>query len=78
VLRTQQAGVSAKWYFSQQDQTLLGFEVYPDEKDDPCEVYLSDYKKVDGRDLPHRVEVRYGDNRYARLTVKSYAFAEAK
>jgi serine protease Do len=78
VLRTQQAGVSAKWYFSQKDQTLLGFEVSPDDKDDPCEVYLSDYKQVDGRDLPHRLEVRYGDNRYARLTVKSYAFAEPK
>jgi S1-C subfamily serine protease len=78
VLRTQQAGVSAKWYFSQTDQTLLGFEVYPDEKDDPCEVYLSDYKKVDDRDLPHRLEVRYGDNRYARLVVKNYTFAEPK
>jgi S1-C subfamily serine protease len=78
VLRTEQAGVSAKWYFSQDDQTLLGFEVSVDENDDPCEVYLSDYRKVDGRDLPHRIEVRYADNRYAKLTVKKYSFAAPK
>ena len=33
---------------------------------------------VDGRDLPQRIDVRYGDNRYARLNVKSFAFAAPK
>jgi S1-C subfamily serine protease len=75
VLRTEQANVAAKWYFSPKDQTLLGFEVTVDDKDDPCEVYLSDYKKVDGREIPGKIEVRYGDNRYATLNVKSITFA---
>jgi len=52
--------------------------VYVDRDDDPCEVYLSDYKQVDGRLLPHRIEVRYGNDRYASLTVKSYKLAEAR
>lgn len=78
VLRTEQANVSTKWYFSRQDQALLGFEVSVDDKDDPCEVYLSDYKKADGRDVPGKIEVRYGDNRYATLTVKGITFAEPK
>src|SRR5262249_2056808 len=41
VLRTETAGVPVKWYFSKDDQRLLGFEVFTDgEKADPCEVYV--------------------------------------
>jgi hypothetical protein len=32
--------------------------------DDPCELYFADYREVDGRDLPGRLEVRYGNNIY--------------
>lgn len=78
VLRTEHAGVSAKWYFSLKDQTLLGFELYIDRDKDPCEVYLSDYKMVDGRALPHRLIVQHGNNRFATLTVTSYQLAAAK
>jgi hypothetical protein len=74
VLRTKASGVAAKWYFSQKDQSLLGFEVAPDSEDDPCEVYLSDYKKVDGRDLPQRIEVHYGDRTYAVLNMSGDGF----
>ena len=55
VLRTKQAGVSAKWYFRRTDEDkwympqaptgeLIGFEVTVDHDEDPCEVYLSDYR----------------------------------
>ena len=72
VLRTETAGVPVKWYFSKTDQTLLGFEVFPENNADPCEMYLSDYRPVAGKLLPHRIEVRSGDNRFAVLTVKNY------
>ena len=52
VLRTRLAGVAAKWYFSRDDQTLLGFEVTVDRDDDPCEVFLSDYRPESGGQLP--------------------------
>jgi S1-C subfamily serine protease len=78
VLHTEQANVAAKWYFSQKDQALLGFEAYVDDKDDPCEVYLSDTKKVDGREFAGKIEVRYGDNRYATLNVTGVKFTEPK
>ena len=59
VLRTNQAGVAAKWYFRRSDQDkwympqaptgeLLGFEVAVDPDEDPCEVYLSDYAQQNG------------------------------
>ena len=72
VLRTEHVGVAGKWYFSQKDQTLLGFEIKIDRDDDPCEVYLSDYREVDGRKLPHKIEVRHGNDRYGAFVVKSY------
>lgn len=78
VLRTEHSGVSAKWYFSLKDQTLLGFELYVDRDKDPCEVYLSDYKAVDGRSLPHKITVLHGNDRFATLTVTNYQLATAK
>jgi S1-C subfamily serine protease len=77
VLLTEHAAVPAKWYFSLKDQTLLGFEV-GEPGVDPCEVYFSEYRTVDGRQLPHRIEVRHGDKQFAVLTVRSYQLAAAK
>jgi S1-C subfamily serine protease len=79
VLRTELAGVTAKWYFSQKDFTLLGFELSTDRDEDPCEVYFTAYEKdSDGRDLPKRIEVRYGDKVYAVLDVGSFKLEAAK
>jgi S1-C subfamily serine protease len=72
VLKTEHAGVGAKWFFSESDRKLLGFEVWIENNADPCEVYLSDYRPVEGRQLPHRIEVRHGDERFAVFTVRSY------
>jgi serine protease Do len=81
VLRTRFAGIDGKWYFSTKDGSrgqLLAFEVTPERDEDPCEVYLSDYQKVDGRMLPQRIEVRQGDKTYAVLTAKTWKLSPAK
>ncbi|TMQ35320.1 MAG: trypsin-like serine protease [Planctomycetota bacterium] len=78
VLRTEHAATPAKWFFSPKDQTLLGAEVSVVRDDDPCEMYFSDYKPVNGRQLPHRIEVRYGNGRFGVLKIKSYQFVAAK
>jgi S1-C subfamily serine protease len=78
VLNTKHGSVNCKWFFAKSDATLLGFETYiskdaTDTEDrEPCEIYFYDYKPVDGRALPHRMEVRYRDRRYAVLTVATY------
>jgi S1-C subfamily serine protease len=64
-----------KWFFSPADGKLLGFEVRQEENEDPCEVYLGDYRPVDGRLLPHRIQVRYGDSNYGTFTVRGYQTA---
>jgi len=77
VLRTRHAGVSVKWYFSMTDAKLLGFEVTVDREEDPCEVYCYDYKPVsDGKSMPHRLIIRYGDDEYGDLRISEYKLAK--
>lgn len=80
VIHTQLGAFPAKWFFTLQDETrgpvslkahtLAGFEVSLDREEDPCEVYLADYRPVQAREFPHRIEVRYKDKRYGTLTLK--------
>jgi S1-C subfamily serine protease len=72
VAHSEHAAVHARWYFSPNDSQLLGVEVVPDKNDDPCELFLSDYKPVEGRALPHRLAVRYGNDDFGVLTVRKY------
>jgi S1-C subfamily serine protease len=78
VLRTEHAAAPAKWFFSQKDQALLGAEISVVNDDDPCELYFFDYRKVDGRDLPERIEVRHGNDRFGTLTIRRYQLSTAK
>ncbi|HEV3205263.1 MAG TPA: hypothetical protein VGY77_12800, partial [Gemmataceae bacterium] len=78
VISTEHAAVEVKWYFSKKDYTLMGFEVSIAPEDDPCEVYLSDYRMVDGRLLPYRMEVRSGNDLFSTLTIKNYDIAAAQ
>ena len=83
VVRTEHADVVSKWYFYRNDLNpqakgmhaypegaLVAAEVYVDRANDPCELYFSDYRDAGGKMLPHRVEVRNGDKRYANLNIK--------
>ncbi len=76
VIRTKHGSTECKWYYSMQDHKLLGFETQVTKDDDPCEVYFSDYKAVDGKQLPHRIEVRFKDKRYALLTIDKYTLGQ--
>ena len=72
VLNTEHAAVVSKWHFAPGDGKLLGGEVTIAKEDDPCEIYFADYRAVDGRQLPHRLEVRYGNEAFGVVTVKNY------
>jgi serine protease Do len=77
VLKTKHGSTECKWFFSTKDHQLVGFETFTDKDyEDPCEVFLSDYKPVDGKQLPHRIEVRFKDKRYAVLTVAKYTLGK--
>jgi hypothetical protein len=83
-IRTEHAFVPSKWYFYRADLNkqmpgtgpfpdgaLVAGEVYVDSASDPCELYFGEFKDVGGRMLPHRMEVRYGDKRYAVFNIKA-------
>ena len=83
VIRSEHLDVPAKWYFYKGDLNpkfkdrppypegaLFAAEVQVDRDKDPCELYFSDFKDVGGRQLPHKIEVRNNDKRYALFTVK--------
>ena len=79
VLRTEHTGHPVKWYFSQDEHRLIGFETTIDrERDDPCEVFFSNYRKVDGRLLPFHMEVRHNDKQYAVFDVTEYKLNAGK
>ena len=76
VIRAKHGPFEAKFYYALTDPALLGCEVSVSTDEEPCELYFADYKPVDGRSLPHRIEVRSGDKRYAVLTVKTYTLGK--
>jgi serine protease Do len=62
-------GVESRFYFDPTDGTLVCLEMWPTEGVDPCEVYFDDYRESGGRWLPHRLEVRHGDQIFNVFTL---------
>ena len=84
VVRTEHVDIPAKWYFYRADLNprLAGKHPYPDYAlfaaevsvgagTDPCELYFSDFKAVGGRQVPHKMEVRFQDKRYGLFDIKT-------
>ncbi len=74
VLRGTTGGIDCDFLFDSVDGTLVGLEMYSAVDADPCEVYFGDYRESEGRFVPHRFEVHYGDNLFGILMVKKYEF----
>ena len=65
-------GVDCRFYFDPADGRLLALEMFPDEESDPCEVYFFDYRQTDGRRLPGKMVVRFGDEAFATLRIEGF------
>jgi serine protease Do len=83
VVRTEHLDVPGKWYFYRSDLNpqlagrhpfpegaLIAAEVTVDRSADPCELYFGNFQDVGGRRVPHSIEVRNGDKRFAMFNVK--------
>ena len=66
-------GVQCRYYFDPGQGTLAAMEMYPDAEADPCEVYFFDYREYEGRLMPSRMEVRFGDELFGQ-----FKFSEIK
>ena len=67
-------GVECRFFFDSVDGHLAGMEMYADEDVDPCEIYFSEYRETDGRHVPGRMEVRFGDEVYGVFQFEQFQF----
>lgn len=51
--------------FDNSNGQLAIVEMFADPEHDPCEIRFSNYRELDGRQFPHRMEVRHGDSTFA-------------
>ena len=73
ILNSKFGPYQVKWFFSMADQKLLGFELRLKEfNEDPCEVFFSEHKVINGRQMPEKMEVYYQDKHYGTFDIKSY------
>jgi hypothetical protein len=49
---------------------LAALEMIADSTEDGCEIRFADYRDVGGRQLPHRLEVRHGDDLFGQIEWK--------
>lgn len=63
------AGAECHFYFDAKEGWLLGLELYPFPNADPCEIHFLDYRDVEGRRSPQRIEVHYGEILFAELKI---------
>ena len=70
-------GVQCRFYFDTAEGTLLAMEMAPSDEVDPCEIYFSEYREHEGRLLPRRIEVRWGNDPFAVFTCETYQFEKA-
>ena len=78
VLNGTHKGVECRFYFDPAEGDLLAIEFFPDENSDPCEVYFSDYRQTDGRLVPGRITVHFGDKPFAVFKIDEFKVEKRK
>jgi hypothetical protein len=76
VMMANYRGVDTWFYFDARGQ-LVTMEVYPDEHADPLEFRFSNYRDVEGHDLPGRLEIVCGGAVYETFDLDQFHFNEA-
>ena len=56
---------------------LAGLQMYPDLDVDACELIFSGYRELNGRMLPSRLEVRFGDDNVFDLQIEQFEITKA-
>jgi serine protease Do len=66
-------GAECRFSFDSKTGLLLAMEMFPEANADPCEVRFSDYAPIGGRNLPHRMVVRYGGQQFATFKIDLFS-----
>ncbi len=65
-------GVECRLYLDPEQGDLLALEVFPADDADPCELYFHDYRGVQGRFLPGRMDVHHGGEVFAQFNLERW------
>lgn len=69
-------GIEFRMLFSPERSELVGLELFPRDDADPCVVYFSDYKQVEGKRMPLHWRVLQADRAFADMRVSEWQFGE--
>lgn len=78
VLTAVQNVAEVNFVFEKSSGRLALVEMFADSELDPCEIRFADYRDLEGRMFPYKLEVRHGDSVYAAIEFKSVKLAPAK
>lgn len=76
VLQTSKGLLVSRWYFSQADQRLVGFDTAIDEEHDACRIRIQSLGQYSGVQFPAEFVVRSGTETWATLTVTALTFLD--
>ena len=71
VLAAVQNVAEANFVFDKTSGRLAILEMFAGPDLDPCEIRFSDYREAEGRQFPHKLEVRHGDSIFAVIELKN-------
>ncbi len=75
ILQSAWYDTQARFAFPTEDGKINCIEVFGDASEDPVEVYLYDYREIDGRQWPARALLQYGTEPTLMIQIDSIAFA---
>ncbi len=70
-------GLEFRMLFSPANGDLVGLEMFVGDDADPCIVHFSDIADIDGKRLPQRWQVFYGDQEFSDLRITTWQMADS-
>lgn len=68
-------GMTAWYYVSPETGLLQAMETYAATDSDPCELYFSDYREEEGRQVPGQLQIRHAGEIFGDYKMTSFKFA---
>jgi serine protease Do len=66
------------WFYFDSSGRMAAMEVYPEEHEAPLEFHFSNYRTVDGRDLPGRLKIVAGGKDFETFDLEDFHFDAAE
>jgi serine protease Do len=65
-------GMEVRFFFASDSGVLTGIELFAADDLDPCEIAFTEFDEFEGRHMPKRWQIRYGDENFAEFVVEDW------